>query len=269
MLALPRSALALLAGLSVAGVSAAESLEEMQACLAANKPPSTVALELKLVSRGPADWTTTHQAKLYWKRSKEGFSQTLVCMSAPRDVRGLAYLVHERPDGQMVWVYLPEEERVVTMNPGSAARRGHIARTAVSYDDLRYLPMNLAQAAPDQTLTETLIGDRKVFQVELALPSGSRPAYEKVVGFVDQERCVPLKTEFYEAGNKLRKVVNVDPGSITQEGPIRVARSLRVRDLKRKVETDLTVEKIQLDADFSDDMFTPQSPQFRRGRCAD
>ncbi len=266
MIALASLALALVGSALLSGVAHAATLEEIRACLAANVPKKSSALSLKLLSLDRAQREYAHQGRVYWSRSSEGISRTLVCMTSPRDIRGLAYLIHERESGQTVWAYLPEEERVLRINPREAASRGRIARTAISYEDLRYLPLNLSAAQGEQT-SDTKIGDRPVSVVLLSLAPGTGSLYDRVVSFVDQQTCVPLKIEQYALGGKLRKVTTANPDTIIREGATSLARSLKIEDLKRGVETEILIEKVQIDADLPERLFTPS--YLKRGRCAE
>jgi hypothetical protein len=246
-----------------AGISLAGTLDDIPACFASNVPEKSSVLTLELRSRDQVGGDYVQEARLYWQRSAGGPSKTLLCMTSPREVRGLSYLVHTDESGHTLWVYLPEEGKVVRINPGAAASRGHIARTAISYEDLRYLPLNLSEAAPEKG-PETVVEGRSVGVVRLTLRPESNSRYSRVTFFVDPETCVPLKTDFHEMGDKLRKTAMADPDAIHREGKISLARSIRIKDLKREVETDLIVEEVQIDSDLPDRIFDPQS---QRGRC--
>jgi hypothetical protein len=184
-------------------------------------------------------------------------------VTAPRDVAGLAYLVHEGESERAVWAYLPEEERVLRINPRAAASRARIGRTAVSYEDLRYAPLNLGEPAAGES-SESQIGDRAVSVVRLSRPAGESQIYDRVLSFVDQRSCVPLKIELYKDG-ELRKLVTADPASIRREGGIWLARSIEVRDLEHEVETDILVERIDVDPELPDRIFSPS--YLKRGHC--
>ncbi len=140
-----------------------------------------------------------------------------------------------------------------------------IIRAEISYSDLRYLPMNVSRVDSVEGFAEATLGDRKVSVVGLFVPPGDA-GYERIVSFIDVETCVPLKIDFYETGGRLRKVLTADPDSVGPEGPIRLAHSMRIRDLKSEVETEVLVEQVEIDADLSDRLFTPV--QLERGRCS-
>jgi len=248
----------------VAGAGSAASLEEIQACLASNIPKTSSSLTVKLHSRHRGGGESRHEGSIRWRRSAEGRSETLICMVYPPAVRGLAYLILGSDSGVNLWGYLPEKERVIQIHARGAARRARIARTAIGYDDLRYLPMNLSRAEPREP-RDSRVGDRRVAVIELSLPPGEDPVYERIVSFVDRESCVPLRTEFYDTADQLLKVATADPGSIHREGEIHVARSLSLEDLKNEVRTELRIERIQVDPALPDDMFVPN--HLRRNLC--
>ena len=238
--------------ISSAAVHAAP--RDLKACLASNVPEKSVALTVRLESSDRAGRDYVHEARVLWKRSPDGLSKTLVCMTAPRDARGLTYLVHESESGFTLWVYLPEEGKVVRINPGAAASRGHIARTAISYEDIRYLPVNLSEAELEQGPD----------LVRFSLPPGTHSQYERVTSYIDPERCVPLKVNFNESGDRLRKLATADPDTIHREGKIWLARSIKIEDFKREVKTELVVKKVEIDPELADQIFDPHS---QRGRC--
>jgi hypothetical protein len=246
-------------------MSLAAEPADVQECVARNVPEKSSVLALELRSRDRVGGDYVQEARLYWERSDDGLSRSLLCMTSPREVRGLAYLVHADPSGHTLWVYLPEEGKIVRINPGAAASRGHIARTAISYEDIRYLPLNLSEAAPEKA-PDAMVEGRTVAVARLSLSPESRSRYSRVTFFVDPESCVPLKTEFHEAGDRLRKTATTTHEAIHREGKISLARSIKIKDLKREVETDLIVTAVRIDEDLPDRIFDPQS---QRGRCPD
>jgi hypothetical protein len=259
----PLCLLIVTACLTLSGSTSAASLEELRECLAANVPKRSSALTVRLQSRDRAGREYAHEARIYWKKSPEGFSRTLVCMTSPRDVRGLAYVAHEHDSEHTLWVYLPEEGRTVRINPREAVSRGRIARTAISYEDIRYLPLNMSEAEVEET-RDSVVGGRRLSMVRLALPRGTGSLYDRVISFVDPETCVPLRIEFQGAGGKAHKVATADPDSLEHVQTTWLARSTRIEDLRREVVTSLVVEKIEIDEDLPDRIFEPMS---QRGRC--
>jgi hypothetical protein len=248
---------------ATAGASPAASVEEVRACLAANVPGQSSVADVRLESQGSSGRKTTHEGRIYWRRGADGLSQTLICMEGPRDIRGLAYLVHERESGQSAWVFLPEDGRSLRITTRDAASRAHIARTAISYEDLRYLPVNLSRAESEPA-SEGRINDRPVLIVPLSLPAGGESLYERILGFIDPGSCLPLRIEFFEAGDEPRKTATADPATISTESGTAIARSFTIEDRKRGVRTEMQVERFEIDPELPERLF---SPPLRPSHC--
>jgi outer membrane lipoprotein-sorting protein len=184
-------------------------------------------------------------------------------MTSPRDVRGVAYLSHQLESKHTLWVYLPEQGKSFRIDPGLAARRGRIARTAISYEDLRYLPLNLTQPTgaetTDFTTTDFTVRDRQLSLVQLALPPGVGSLYDRIVSFVDPETCLPLRIEFEGLVGDTLKIATADSDTIERMEERWVARSTKIEDLQRGVVTNLVIEKMDIDPDLPDRIFDPKS----------
>jgi hypothetical protein len=246
------------------GAALAESLEDVEACVASNFPKKSSAVSFELRSRHRDGFESKHAGRTYWRRSAQGRTESLICMEQPPSVRGLAYLALQDDSGVAVWGYLPEKQRVLRIHASAAAKRARIGRTAISYDDLRYLPINLSGAEPEK-ISNALVADREVFVVRLSLPPGGDSPYARVVAFVDRESCVALRTELYETADKLLKILTVDPGEIRRTGGIRLAHSMTIEDLKNEVVTELKVLQVEVDPELPDPMFLPT--RLDRNRC--
>jgi len=134
----------------------------------------------------------------------------------------------------------------VQIHASTAARRARIARTAISYDDLRYLPINVSSAEPGE-VTDSVIDGRKVSVIELSPPPGADLLYARTIASIDQEICIPLRIECYGTNAKLQKIVRADPAHIRRTGGIRLAHSTTIQDLKQKLVTVLRVDNAQID----------------------
>jgi hypothetical protein len=242
-----------------------QTVDEIEACFRANMPERTSVQTIKLRSTDRAGGERTLEAKLYWKRTPEGLSRTLIEIEAPPADRGSAYLWLEREEGEDMFVYLPELQRVRRIHPRTAA--GSLFGTDFSYDDVQRMQTISAEQAPAERLPDVTLEGREVWVVQ-SFPVGTEllpPRYEKIVYFVDRESCIPLKIELYGVGAQLEKVAQVDPRSIAREGKGWMARSVSMRDLRNGTESQIIVEKIELDAKVSDRVFSLQRLE-RRGR---
>ncbi len=241
----------------------AETGEATIACMSENVPRRSAVLELRLESVDRSGRSYTHEGRVFWELAPDGLSRTLVCMTAPRDVEGLAYLIHNRESERQIWLYLPEDERVLRYTPGAAARRGRIGRTAIRYDDLRYLPLNLAQATLDGTADKGSTPGST--QVELALPSGGKTDYTRVRARIDDASCVPIEIDLYESDAKPRKRVRTTRDDIAKQGKTHYMRSATVTDDNHGVKTTVNTKNLRVDTDLPDEIFTPQ--HLKRRQC--
>jgi hypothetical protein len=246
------------------GAASADSVEDIESCVASNFPERSSAVSFELRSRHRDGFESRHEGRTYWRRSSQGRAESLICMEQPPSVRGLAYLVLQDDSEVAVWGYLPEKQRVLRIHASAAAKRARIGRTAISYDDLHYLPINLSDAELEG-ISDALVADREVSVVRLSLPPGGDSPYARVISFIDQESCVALRTEFYETADKLLKILTVDPGKIRRTGGIRLAHSMTIEDLKNEVVTELKIVQVEVDPDLPDRMFVPT--RLDQNRC--
>ena len=262
-----RSPFLLLAALALCLSDSAHSqgVDEIEACLRSNMPETTAVQTIKLRSVDRSGGKRTLGAKLYWKRTPEGYSRTLIEVESPPSDSGSTYLWLERKGGEDMFIYLPELQRVRRIHPRTAS--GSLFGTDFSYEDVQHLQRISPERASVERLPDATLEGREVSVVR-SVPTGTEeapPRYESIVYFVDRESCLPLKIELYGANATLQKVARADPTSITQEGKGWVARSVSIRDLENETESEIIIEKIELDADVHDKVFSVQRLQ-RRGR---
>jgi hypothetical protein len=233
--------------------SATQGVAEVESCVNRNFPKKTSVQTLQFRSVDRTGNERRVDGKLYWKRFPDGLSGTLIEIEAPPDVRGSAYLIREREHGEDSFVYIPEQRRVRRIS--SKAISGSLFGTDFTYEDFRNF-QKLAGKLDAKRLADARVGQRAVYVLEALLPPEGGSAYERVVFSVDQGTCVPLKIESYEPGDRLRKVLRTDPEAISRESNVWVARSLTLQDLRDQTRTRLLVEKVEIDVDLSDRLFS-------------
>jgi hypothetical protein len=87
---------------------------------------------------------------------------------------------------------------------------------------------------------------------------GETSGYEKIATFIDKQTCVTLKTELYERGHQLRKIMTIDPADIKPVGDIQVPRALVMRDVRDRTETRLVIQEIRTGEPLDDALFDPE-----------
>jgi len=88
--------------------------------------------------------------------------------------------------------------------------------------------------------------------------------YEKVISYVTQEHCDAVRTEMYERGDRLRKVMTTDPSDLHVQKTARIPRKLKMSDERDETSTVLEVLEIEVDVPIKRKFFS--SAHLERGR---
>jgi hypothetical protein len=242
------------AGMPAAAVNVdtGEGVDEIADCVKENRPRLSAEQAVTLRTLDRAGSARISSATIYWQRSGEN-SKALIRFSAPPDLRGSALLLIQKGERADMFMYLPELRRVRRVTKRSVT--GSMFGTDFSYEDFERF-QGFAEDGETRRLPDQEIEGRKVFVVEGRPSRGEESAYERIVSFVDQERCVPIHTELYEKGERLRKVVAMPWEKITREAESWVPRLVVVKDLVGKTRTELLVDEIELDKKLPRKLFS-------------
>jgi hypothetical protein len=257
--------LALLLALLAAApaLAAPETAEEIEACVRKNLPRRSSIQTLSFRSTDRVGSETGSTSTLWWELFDDGLSKLMLRFTDPSDLRGAGLLMLEQADRRPDTIlYLPSlgKSRRVSSRAASSSLFG----TDFSYEDFERL-MGMSKDARRERLEDDTLHDRPVWVVAGHPGEGSASAYERVVSWVDQQTCVPLKSESYEPGGRLRKRLEVDVSQISREGERWVPRHQTMHDLRDQTSTELVVEEIELDAEISRKMFSERELE-RAGR---
>ncbi len=248
----PRVLLAALAGAvalptgivsaSVGEASEVRSEAEVTACVQRNHPEPDSIRGMRITTRDPRQSSkTVTVVKMFGRRTDDGRRQLLVKFLRPEDVAGSAMLLLET--GNATDVYLASPEIPEPRRISGSGRSTQLFGTTLSYEDFEWV-QGFRLPAQERRLADETVRDRPVYVVE------SRPeqsAYERVVSYVDQESCLPLRMEFYETGGRLRKQLTTNPGSNLKHGSTWVAHRLLMSD-----EVDLATTHLMVDSHEQD-----------------
>lgn len=210
--------------------------ESVASCMRANLPRSTAVQDVEMISRDRLGSERTISAHILWKRFDDGYSRVLVRFTAPEDISGAAFLLIETEGRADMFLYLPELRK--TRRITTQTLRGSIYGTDFSYEDFERL-QGFVKGEQRRQLPDAEIGGRAVVVIEARPAPGESSPYTRVVSWIDRETCVPLRTELYERGDRLRKLLLADPERVTHEGESWVPRELEMRDLRDETLTRL------------------------------
>ena len=97
---------------------------------------------------------------------------------------------------------------------------------------------------------------REVYIVHADTTGEEGSSYDHIVYSIDKETCLPLQIEFFDTPENRLKLLKSDPESFTREGDGWVARSVTIQNLAGGTTSELKVEKIEVDVEVPDRMFT-------------
>jgi hypothetical protein len=203
------------------------------------------------------------EATLTWQRRNDGLSRAVVRIHKPSDLNGAGVLLIEKkaasPD---MFIYLPELKRVKRVTTRMLS--GSMFGSDFSYEDFMQL-QGISVEGRTERLEDAIFDGRAVYVVAHypSLDSGS--AYQRVIGFWDAELCIPLKTEMWESGERLRKELNIDRSSLQTLEGVSFPQQLSIRDLRDKTSTSLSVKVNETNVEINRSIFSTSSLE-RSGR---
>ncbi len=235
-------------------VPAPQTVEEIEDCIRENLPKETSLQKVIFKARDRTGAIQESRATIYWKKFPNGFSKVLLRVSAPPKLRGTGLLMIEKEKDADRFLYLPELGKVrrITKNSSSGALLG----TDFSYNQLEQI-QGLHEERETERLDDAVISERPVYVLQSRPSSDDEPLeYERVLTFVDHTTCVVLRQESYERGDRLRKVLSIDPNQISHESELYIPRRMLMQDLLEKSSTVLLLEEIEIGRRIPDRTFS-------------
>lgn len=238
------------------------TLEEIEVCMRENSPRKSMIQDATITTVDDTGANRVQEAKFYWKRDEDRLSRIFMLVESPLDLRGAAFLMIERRDRpDDMWMYLPEIRKVRRISSRTVS--GSLFGTDFSYEDIQHLQPGFKDGVGAR-LPDSEIGGRGVHVVQTEPDPEMGSGYSRIVSYLDGQYCVPLKIEFYEESNGLRKVLTVDPTKVTREANTWIPRDLVLRDLDRETESHFVATDVEIDVEIPDRRFT--QTQLAKGR---
>jgi len=236
---------------------------ELKACIKKNAPKSTLIERIRLTSEG---WMYEDEAalsaKVYWQHNLEESSNILAVFDEPDDILGSRLLFLEKKTGNEIYLYMPAlfKVRRITSDSISSSMYG----MDFSYEDLQWMYNMLSTAISEQRADVVIDGESMyVFAVSPQEKKGSK--YETILSYFDKKTCVIRQVEFFEQGNKLRKVLSAEPKQIKMVDGLHIPHKYVMRDVKEESETVLTVISVVPDKPIPKSLFDPAQLKEHRG----
>jgi len=243
--------------------TSAMSVDDIKECVERSLPAKSSVQHVTLRTTDSKGGTRESKAKVYWAKREDGRSRALIRFSAPSDLRGSALLLLERSEGHAdMFMYLPEFDKVRRITTRTMS--GGLFGTDFNYEEFERL-YGVAGKMENRRLPDARIGDRPVFVLE-SLPgkgdgSGS---YERIVEYIEQERCTALKIEFFEGSGDPSKVLTIDPASLHQLEGAWMADRILMQDLRKGSKTTLDATKVEVNVEIPERTFSQGALNKRR-----
>ena len=234
------------------------SVEQIQACSRANLAAKGSLRDVTLKSKGRDGKERTLKLKLFWKPVKGSDAGRLNArVIEPREVAGTSYLLieGEKSGSEQLYFYLPAANKVQQVGSDDLTRP--LWGTDLSYNDLKQL-QGLAVNGKTKRSKDEVVEGRKTYALETKL-ADSTPDYSSLKSFIDQQSCVPLKTDFLDKKGKVVKTLDADAKTLSQLDPYWFVTSYVLKDLKRGTQTAIELSDIFLLEQLSEKNFDPAS----------
>jgi hypothetical protein len=221
----------------------AADLEELRTCVRQNFPKQSSIQEVKLRVEDRGGSTRDLDAKIWWNRLKAKRSRALIRVLAPEDVRGSSVLMIERDGGSDLFLYSPEMRKTRRITTHTLA--GSLFGSDFTYEDFQNL-QGLAMDGAAKRLPASIVDGREVDGFEQRPAPGSGSQYERVVTYVTREGCIPFKSEMFESGGALRKVMTASVDELIEEAGVKIPRRIRMEDKLGGTSTVLEIGSAQM-----------------------
>ena len=220
-----------------------QTAEQIGACHRGSFPDDSSVQTISMNAKDRIGAVTTSKATIHWKKFDDGLSRVMMRFFNPPDLRGAGLLMVEKKARNDMFIYLPELGRVkrITSRMTSASMFG----TDFSYEEFERM-QGIAESAPTTRAEDGAVDGRPAYVLEVRPTSESDSAYERIVTFIDKETCVQLRSEFYERGDRARKVLAANTSTLSREGDVWLAREYLMRDLRDETETTMIVEEVEM-----------------------
>jgi hypothetical protein len=244
---------ALLISVPASHADEAKTLEDVTACVERSLPTPDGIRAVRIVARDRAGSDRVTVVRVHHRRADDGRRQILLRVVEPKELRGTSFLILERDGENEIYfksTELPEVKRIRT-----SGRSARLFGSDFSYEDFEYFQA-LGPPGESNRMEDTKIGERPVYLVETRPPEAAESAYERILTFVDKKTCIPLRMEFYEAGDRLRKEIIVNPHQILQRGSAWIAHMAVIRDVREFTTTQFLVDSTEHEGVLPADMFS-------------
>ncbi len=208
--------------------------------------------EVAMILRDRGGRSVTRDVRMAFLDPEGSETRSLIRFNSPPDVRGTAFLTHQKEGDDDQWLYLPALDRVKRI--AANKRSGNFVGTEFTYEDLG------GRRVADYThrfLREESLDGETVDVVE-SRPTSSHSGYSRIVSWVSRERAVLMKAEYYDRKERHLKTSRSE-GFHQPDGQHWRFRTATMENHLNGKSTTLEVAKWSLDAELDSSEFTVEA----------
>lgn len=235
------------------------TLAEIEACTTRNLPESAGVIVFRVDAIDRSGEVTSSRAELRWRKDEDALARVLLSVSAPARTAGTALLIVDRESEQPeLYLRLPSLDRVRRIH--GRRLRGPVLGTDFSYEDLQRLREPLEKTDLELVGLAEVEG-QAAWLLEAVPGDDDDSEYSRVLTYVDQQSCLPLRIDLYEGEDRLRKRLVAPRDEIRSVGDRRLPHEFVMHDLRRGTRTVVRIETVDVKPDLPADQFTRRALQ--------
>jgi hypothetical protein len=243
----------LLAPLAASAQTGDRSVTVVLDCLKRNVPKKSSVQTVHFTSFDRIGGSREFRGKILGKTMEDGTRRAKLCISQPPEMRGSEVLSMEVKDAAPQNFLYTTELRKAKRVTGDGAG-GSLFGTDFTYEDLqRFMQLNRPES--NERLDDADLEGRAVYVVQAKPSDANASAYTKVLSYVDKVTCVVLKSESYEVGERLRKVLTAKTEPMYQENGVTAPAEVEMKDVRDQTRTVVAIEDLEVDGDVDSRSF--------------
>jgi hypothetical protein len=223
-------------------------VKEVQDCLRRNIPKKSAVQTVQFRSTDRIGGERTFRGKLLSARLDDGLRRAKLCINQPPEMRGSEVLSIESNDARPPESFLYTTELRKVKRVTGEGTGGSLFGTDFTFEDMqRFQQLN----RPDrfERLPDAEVDGRPVYVLQSTPIDQSTSAYTKVISYVDKASCVVLKSESFENGDRLRRVLSARAEGMIEEQGIHAPTEVVMKDVRDETQTTLAVEDLEIDGE--------------------
>jgi hypothetical protein len=213
--------------------------------------------ELMVIQDMKAKSQEKRTARRYGKENDEGLSRSLFAFLSPADIAGTAVLTWEQTTEDDQWLYMPATKKMQRIASGS--KKNYFMGTDFTYEDMESEDIDNFNYTVLRTESLSVDGKDCLCWVIESVPANDEKkkesGYSKRLMWIDQDRFVTLKVEFFDPRGTLIKTQTVfDVENVT--GTVWRAKKTMMDNPSKSSRTLTMVTTRKVNEPMDDEIFT-------------